>query len=70
MIVAETTRPRGRRTRDLCYELYTRPPDQVLTNLYASAEAMLPTVDALSSKNVRRIARLWQTANLAHTIDP
>ena len=37
MTVAETTRRHGKRTRDVYYELYIRPPDRVLTNLYASA---------------------------------
>lgn len=36
MTVAETARRHGKRTRDIYYELYTRPPDRVLTNLYAS----------------------------------
>ncbi len=36
MTVAETSRRHGKRTRDIYYELYTRPPDRVLTNMYAT----------------------------------
>lgn len=36
MTVAETAHRHRKRTRDIYYELYTRPPDRVLTNLYAS----------------------------------
>lgn len=37
MSVAETARRHGHRASDIYYELYTRPPDRVLRNLYANA---------------------------------
>ncbi len=35
MTVAETSRRHRKRVRDIYYELCTRPPDRVITNLYA-----------------------------------
>jgi transposase len=37
MSVAETARRHGHRPSDIYFELYTRPPDRVLRNLYAGA---------------------------------
>jgi transposase len=37
MSVAETARRHDHRASDIYYELYTRPPDRVLRNLYANA---------------------------------
>lgn len=37
MTVAETSRRHGKRVRDIYYELYVRPPDKVLRNLYVAS---------------------------------